>query len=278
MRKLMNYIKVNSWKNKISYFIIGALIIFNLLGFKEFIGEGNHINKNWYDLIISILSNYLNIAYVFFILFMLYIHNIMSRKNFYKYIFLKLKSRTQWYYYNVFLIIAASLTFTAIIVIINILEGIFTMPFTNEWSNYSISLSNNPTVYLYDPKVLGYVIKIMSPLKYVAINIVYLICFFITIGLIYLIFSMILKNNIRAFVTVFIINCINIVFYNKISIPYVEKFSFYYNIILLSPCYEELNRTMIYSRLIYWVLLISALIIIGNVIKGTIDMNFGDDS
>lgn len=272
MNKLLSYIKINSPRKQILNSLIAVVIIFVFSRFIFFLNSSNMKKQNWYDLIISIFSNQLVIAYFLFAAFFIFIYNVGSKKRFNQNIFLRFDNKKSWYNYNVIMLLVFATSFILFIIIQSLLEGITTLNFSNVWSEYSILLSSKG---FYDQDVFRYTMSSMSPLTYVVINTFYVICYFFVFGNIYLIFSICLKGKVKAFVGVFIVNCLNIFAYSSESF-YIRRFSFYHNIIMLGSSNGSLKASMFYYPFIYWIILSISIYIIGRIIISKIDFKFGD--
>lgn len=277
MNNIVNYFKISIGKSKITYFVIFSVVVYNFIYYISFLQNTTGFYTNWYDLAISLFSSYMNIAYFYFTIFLLFIYNITSKSDFYKYIFLRLGSKKKWYFYNVINVVISSVLFTILIIAQTILEGMVTLSFRNKWSEYSIHITNPERIrYLYSPDTFSYVMNNMKPLKYIIISVFFILCFFCTIGFIYLIFSMVLKNKVITFFGVLAVNLINIFTYNFEISGFMDK-SFYYNTAVITAEHKVLNNSIFYDRFLYWIILILGLIIIGNIIKSRIDFEYGDN-
>lgn len=277
MNKFINFFKLNLPIKKIGYFFIITVIIFTFSRFIYFQSHSYMKNQNIYDLIISMFSNQLVIAYFLFVAYFIFIYNIGSKKQFYKYVITRFRSLKQWYNNNILIIFIFSIIFIVFILIICFLESYLTLSFHNEWSEYSLFLTseNSPNI-IFDKNMFKYIISSISPLKYSLINSLYIIFYFFNIGSIFFILSIILKNKIGAFVGIFIINCINIIAYN--SEEYIiRKFSFYNNIILLGENNVKISKYLIYEPLLYWIIISIVIYIIGRVVISKVDFKFGDN-
>lgn len=274
---IYKYIKVEKEKSKMFYLFIILLVTFNFSYYISFIRNTNGFVVNWYDLIIGILSMYMNSAYFYFFIFLLYIWNINSKKAFYKYEFIRFEDRMEWYRYNVLNILSNSVKITIIIVVQTFLEGVATLSFSNEWSEYSKHiLSSKRISYLYEPSTLRYIMDIMTPFKYTIISIFFMISFFFVIGLIYLVFSLIFENRVFSFISTFILNCLNIVGY-VCEVSGIKRWSFYYNLSVITSYEECLSNYIIYNRMLYWFILALVLIFIGRLITKRVDFVFKED-
>lgn len=277
MNKLLSYININKGKDKIEYSLIAVLLIYNFAYYISFLQNTKGFYVNWYDFSISLLSSYMNMAYFYFSIFLIYIYNVNSKKNYYKYLFLRFKNRKEWYTYNILNILVKSIKFTSIIIIQAFLQGIITLSFRNKWSEYSIHIASSKRVaYLFNQKTFGYVIETMTPLKYIVINIIFIIFFFLVLGLIYLILSMLFKSKLIVFVSIILLNCVNIGVY-LLEAPIFVRWTFYYNTSVITAYENTLNSSIFYNRFLYWILLIFILVLIGSLLKRHVDFEFGDD-
>lgn len=268
MCKIFKYMKITLGKSKIFYISAVFLIIFNFTKYSDFMKRNDVGQANFYDLAMYNFYDHYSLAFFYFILFLLCIYNIISRKNFYKYVFLKFKSKKEWYLYNLLAIFVSSIIFTFFIFLQCFLEGFSNFNFDNKWSSFSLGFSL---------RLKGFrnITNSISPLSCLILLMIYLIFYFFAVGTIFLIFSMIL-NKIGAFVLTLIINFLNIEsFYGDIIGSHI---SFYSNVIILSPdLMKKVNSNIIYYRAIYWIILIAVLVIIGDALKSKIDFKFGDN-
>lgn len=276
MKKLYSFAKLNFYEKSLTYTTF-LLIVYLLSRFIYFSQNSFMKKQNFYDLLISIFSNYLALAYFIFIIFILFIYSIGSKKVYYQYVLLRFKSRRQWYNFNVLLLLISSIGFTLFIVIQCILESIFTLGFKNTWSEYSVFLiSKYSLISQYDNRILTYIEGSISPLSFVLINIFFFICFLFVLAMIYFILSLYLRKKSRAFISVFIINCINIFGYSSEKII-IRRLSWFYNLIILSNYEGKLDMSIIYYRFYYWSSLIIIIYLIGYLVNSKIDFKFGDN-
>lgn len=274
--KFYYYLKITIGNMKINYFVLIALITYVFSEYLLLLKYNNVSQLNIYDISISLSNSYLPIAYMLFLLFCLLYYNINSNKGFYKYVFLKNSSSMEWYKFNVYKIFLYSFTFATVIFSQCFLQGIIKLELNNSWSQYIVNLASNNTItYLYNQEMLSYIMKTFSPLTFVLINFFFVICFFIVIGLSIFILSLIIKNKIISFSIMFFINCLNIVIYiGDLGVDFIRKISLYYNLIILSPPIGDINAFSIVYRILYWIILITVLIIIGNIIKSKVDFYY----
>lgn len=275
MNRLICNIKINLAKKYIIYTTITLLIIFNFLRFIEFSHKAQY--ANFYDLIIDTFSNQLIISYFLFSIFSVLLYNIANKKSFHQYIFLKFNNRASWYNSNIFFILVISIFIVLFIFFQCIIESILTLSFDNSWSQYCLNLVNsNSLIRIYDPKTLEYIIDTISPLTYSLMNLLYMIFYFFSLGIIYFNLSMCLKKKNWAFTILCVINCINISLYKSNSYI-LRKISFIYNVIIIDSTSNSLDFSIYLSRLNYWIFMISLLYGIGFILKSKVTLNFGDN-
>lgn len=278
MNKILYQLKLSIGKKQIVYCSFSVAAIFILARLKYFLDNSFMKEQNWFDFLISIFSNYLVMAYFIFALFIFFIYNIGFKNLFYQNLIIKFKNRRIWYNHKIIELLAISLIFTLILILICFLVGISSLVFTNRWSSYTLFLASNKSITkVYDVDVLSFIIDTLSPMVYIFINILYAICFFFVLEIIYLIFSMCFKKTSWAFLSVIIVNLINIALYSSDKFC-LSKISFYYNIILLSPTEDTVNCSLIYTRFLYWIIYICILYFLGGIICSKIDFKFGDNS
>lgn len=277
MSKFINFFKLNIPRKNIAYFFVIIVSIFTFTRFIYFQSSSYLKEQNIYDLIISMFSNQLVISYFLFVAYFIFIYNIGSKKEFYKYILIRFKSLKEWYNNYIFSIIICSIFFTFFLLTICLLESFLTLGFKNEWSEYSLFLSSNSSSGLiFNPDVFKYIIDSITPLQYILMNSIYIIFYFFCIGSIFFILSIIIKNRVWAFIGVFIINCVNIAAYGSEEV-FIRKLSFYNNIILLGEKSKEFDISLFYNPLIYWIILSIIIYIIGQIVIYKTDFKFGDN-
>lgn len=274
MYKLFKLISVYFNRKLINYLVFISLIIYNFLIFINFSSNAFMKKQNIYDLLIATFDNYFGQAYFFFILFFVFIYSIGSQKYYFQYIFLKFKNRKQWFNVNILLVVFSSVFFTLVIFLQCLLEGMLNFKFNNSWSEYSLFLSSTATT-VYENNVINYVVHAMTPLAFVVITMIFTICFFSVIGMLYYVLTLCFKKKIWAFLGVFLINCINIYLYNY-SNNFAQKFSFYGNILILKTYNNPIDASIFYNRIFYWILWIFFIYVVGMILKSKKDLHFGD--
>jgi len=275
MNKLINYSKTIFVKTKLIYVSLSLLIIYILSQFSQFIKLGYIIEVNFYDFFIQVLGSYQPIAYFMTFMFVLLIYNISNKQNFYQYLLMKFKNKKQWFNMNVLMILFISISFMVILIIFSVLITIPSLKLSNQWSNYSIHLSNSMVNYFEENSINVYqfIINNISPMKFLLITSLYIIMYLTTLGIMYLVFSVLFKKKIFSIISLFVIIMLNFILYCSDSIIY-KKISFFYNIILIDPYNYNLNYSLFYKRFLYWFLIIGVLIFCGNVIISKFDSNY----
>jgi len=233
------------------------------------------IEDNFYDYFIEVLGSYHYIAYFMTFVFVLLIYNISNKQNFYQYLLMKFKNKKQWFNMNVLMILFISISFMVILIIFSVLITIPSLKLSNQWSNYSIHLSNSMVNYFEENSINVYqfIINNISPVKYVVITSLYIIMYLTTLGIMYLVCSLLSKKKVFSIICLFIDIIINLALYCSDSILF-KKISFFYNIILIDPYDVNLNYSLFYKRFLYWFLIIGVLIFCGNVIISKFDSNY----
>jgi len=156
-----------------------------------------------------------------------------------------------------------------------VLISIPSLKFSNQWSNYSIHLSNSMVNYFEENSINVYqfIINNISPMKFLLITSLYIIMYLTTLGIMYLVFSVLFKKKIFSIISLFVIIMLNFILYCSDSIIY-KKISFFYNIILIDPYNYNLSYSLFYKRFLYWFLIIAILIIGGHIIVSKFDSNY----
>ena len=257
MKKIYNYVLFKIHSTKLFIFLI-ILLIYEVSLLSLILS--NNINYNIYDFILSNYS-YLSLYYFITLFFLIIIYNIFDKKNFYNYLNIKFNSRQQIYLANIITALVFSVAFIIIISFICMLMGSF-MKFNNSWSEYFFSTSSNKVNLAFTEDTIKLVTETLTPLSYVFITNIFV--------MLYLVFNLIFKKRALSFISIIILNAINLTFDTS-------KFLFTNNIYLLnSKAIEVNNGTYIISRLCYWIILILLVSFIGFVLTKKKDCNFGN--
>ncbi|MCD3245986.1 hypothetical protein G8S21_08545 [Clostridium botulinum C] len=268
MKKICNYfiLKVSSYKILVVVFIAFA-VQFNI--FRSLIRV--NLPYNFYDLHMDSFD-YLTIFYFISTSYLICIYDVCSVTNFYKYLFLKFKSRNHVFNTNVIILLIVSISYVLFINLLCVIESVGKIDFKNSWSPYfSNKIGMEPNM-LFKATPVKILFNKISPLSYILYSNLFIILYLFILGLLFLVINTVLKKRTISLIMVIIIVCISR--YNDLN-HIIGKFTFNNNIHMLYSTQEQLkNNTFITSRLLYFGVLIVSLIVIGNILTKKLDYKF----
>ena len=271
MKKIINYFSLKFSSNKIIA-IFWGIVIFQFLIYLQIIR--NPYEYTFYDLIITQFG-YLNVFYFFSFSFLLLLYNLCNNNHFYKYLYLKFKNKVQVYNINILIILFTGIIFDVALNIMAILECIFHISFKNQWTSYFSHIMTGKVNLIFSQENVKFLTNELSPLTYIVNLNILVICYFIFLGVSFLVINTYIKNRSLSFIIEVIIIAINMFIDSSGSI--ISNLSFTYNIFFITTPYEQLeNGNYIVYRLIYWIMLISIAYIIGIILTKKIDYKFED--
>lgn len=275
--KLVSNLKMSLANRKVIIIIFTLLVIYNLYCYVDFIEMPHNGEYNFYDFIISIFSSNMNIAYIFFFIFLLFLYNIASKERFYQYSLLRFSSRREWYFINIISLFILSIIVVVFIVFQALLEGGIDLSINNVWSEFVINHSSGRGIFTtYNITILKYIIGNMSPLMYTAITMIFATFYFFVISIIYFVLLNITKKKITPFIITFIINFFNYYTFNY-EVEGLNKISMFNNISILNSLDCNNMSYIIGNRFIYWSILIILIISVGYIVVQKCDFNFQDN-
>lgn len=230
---------------ELKYKIIVALSIISLifLNMSQFISTVQ-IQSNGYDFLLKMFSNYFFSIYTVPIGILVLLYNIDVGLN--NYIYLRFKSKKEWFKSNVLVIAKLIFIVTSSIIFISIILSLLKgFNFYPEWSSDSlINYSNVPKLLKYNPIII------------VIIQFILFYMYLFSISLLAFTFNIIYKNNIVSFLYIIFINSLNIAIILS-KLDFIGKISFSYNMLLglhswgINPRYPS-----ILFSIIYWIIII----------------------
>ncbi|GAB6169501.1 hypothetical protein JCM1393_19610 [Clostridium carnis] len=272
MNRLINLLLINIPKKKTIYILIIISSIYTISNFYNFLYLNNN-RGNYYDYITGTFGSQFVVSYFLFIIYIILISNISMKKEFNKYVMCRFKSLKDWYNDTILIILIISIIFVGFIFIVCTLESSITLDFSNKWSEYFISLKNNDVMLIYNKKNVEFLIDNVKPMKYILINLIYIVLYFFTFGNILFNTTIIFKKKWMSLTSVLIINIVDIAISR--SELTIKKFGFLGNVLTMNKDFTYMSA--LYTPFIYWIILNVSIYIIGRLIINRIDFQFGDD-
>lgn len=271
MKSYINYLNFKITSNKIfPIFII--LILYQFYFFYKLVNQ--NLDYTFYDLIIK-QFNYLTLFYFFTLFFLISIYNIFNNDNFYKYVYTRFKNKIQVFNANVFTLFCFSIMFVIFIDLIAFLESIGKISFRNEWSSYFYETMNGSINLFYTQSNLLKITSKITPIEYIVYINIFIILYFLCIGLIFLVSNIFFKNKSFSLILILLIIGINTSIDSIKGI--LSKISFTNNIFFItSTSIEIASDNYILIRLLYWCILIIIIYFFGIFLTYKIDYKFHD--
>ncbi|CAG7838821.1 hypothetical protein CLOHAE12215_00188 [Clostridium haemolyticum] len=217
---------------------------------------------NVHDLILNVFNNYFTIFYLLYLLFSIFVLKIIVKQGFNSYIYIRFKTRNQWFFSKIKFIGLIALVYVLAIIGICALESIGHFSFSNSWSEFGLNYFKGSPIILKS-----------TPLTSVFISSLLLFFYLFTFGLIIFVSSLFVKHNAFAFIIGFIINSINMMGFLMNS-PLFYKIGFCHNTMLSlhKSGINSMKPSISYS-FIYWIIVISILVLMGLKRINKIDFN-----
>ena len=132
---------------------------------------------NIFDLFLT-QFHYFSLFIVYSLGYLLIIYNVNQKTNFYKYYYLKFNSKLKVYNINVITLLIISIIFTLLINLFSFVEGIFTLPLENLWSDYFYNIMRGTQDLFFSLDSVAILTSKITPLTYVLLMNLFIILYF----------------------------------------------------------------------------------------------------
>lgn len=264
------------WMLKFKNFkVIGVFFIILIYQFTMFFElVNNYTNYNFYDLLIRQFG-YLTLFYSISLFYLMIMYNLCERSNFYKYLFLRYKSKGQVYNLNVIATFFAAVCIVIFMNVIAFVECFSRVSFKNIWSPYFFYMMKGEVNVAYTDEIIKNIATKLSPFTYVIFNNIFVVLYLFALGMIFLVSNIYFEKRAFSLILVIIINVFNMCADSVNGI--IGRLTFTSNVYLSNLNKVELiGYNFIIFRICYWILLIAILFFLGKLANKKSDYGFGN--
>lgn len=261
--KIVKTITSVSFTKKFINIFISLNIVIIFLKFWEFITI-SPLQKNVYDLFMYILNDYFFVVYLLTFLVIILFYRFCPNNKVHEYFILKYRNKIEWYFLNIFSIFFITIIYAFGIVLLLILISVINLDFQNIWSEFAIekySLSISTLEYF-------------SPLSIVIYNFILVYLYILTLSLMIFCSYIIFQSTTMSLLLPILFTIFGVLtFLGKISWLYPFSFTSH-TLIDIVDFHEKGVIGSFVPSILYWIILISTLIIIGFINIKKIDLNW----